>query len=200
MKKTLTLMSIIALAASVALAQHHGPGPCHDRAGKDSPDCDMSGPGPMAGKAMRGGPACGDGPMSAEMRDEIRAEHRAIRDLAGAIRVESDEARKAELTEELRGKLGGITDRVQQHQRNRFRQAQEQLDELGQRIEQAEQNRDKLIDEQVQRLIAGERPACPQTYGDFPYAKERKGYGDKRPAKAKGPRGRKPDAPSATEE
>ncbi|HPC58737.1 MAG TPA: hypothetical protein PK689_07045, partial [Kiritimatiellia bacterium] len=161
MNKTLTLIAIAALAAGTASAQRGGGNPA---------DCDGTGPGPMAGKAMRGpenrGPGrdARGGPVSDEMRAEMRAEHQAIRDLVGAARVETDETRKAELVEQIRAKLGAVADRMQAHQEERLAQAEERFTALKERIEDARERRDEIIEDQIQRLLAGERPERPAAF------------------------------------
>ncbi|MDD2239656.1 MAG: hypothetical protein PHO14_05825 [Kiritimatiellae bacterium] len=181
MKKPLILITIAALAAGAAYAQ---PGQRRGqmRDHRAAEDCDLTGPGPRAGNAMRGHDHRGHdqrnanrnkrgGPMSDELRKDIRAQHQAIRDLVGAARVETDDAKKAVLVEQLRTKLGAIADRVQAHQKERLAQAEERLTSLKERIAETDANRDTLIDEQIERLLAGERPGRPAAFADFPYAK-----------------------------
>ncbi len=194
MNKTLTLIAIAALAAGTASAQRGGGNPA---------DCDGTGPGPMAGKAMRGpenrGPGrdARGGPVSDEMRAEMRAEHQAIRDLVGAARVETDETRKAELVEQIRAKLGAVADRMQAHQEERLAQAEERFTALKERIEDARERRDEIIEDQIQRLLAGERPERPAAFDDFPYAKGGRANRDGRPDR--GPRGMRPPPPPPEE-
>ena len=194
MNKTLTLIAIAALAAGTASAQRGGGNPA---------DCDGTGPGPMAGKAMRGpenrGPGrdARGGPVSDEMRAEMRAEHQAIRDLVGAARVETDETRKAELVEQIRAKLGAVADRMQAHQEERLAQAEERFTALKERIEDARERRDEIIEDQIQRLLAGERPERPAAFDDFPYAKGGRVNRDGRPDR--GPRGMMPPPPPPEE-
>ena len=176
MNKTLILIAIAALAAGTAYAQP-GQGRGHMRGDRAAEDCDLSGGGPRVDKAMRGPDQRGPnrekrgGPMSDEMRADMRAQHQAIRDLVGAARFESDDAKKAELVDQLRTKLGAIADRVQAHQKERLAQAEERLASLKDRIATTDAERDTLIDEQIQRLLAGERPGRPAAFDDFPYAK-----------------------------
>lgn len=193
MNKTLMLIAVAALAAGSASAQRGG----------NAPDCDRTGPGPMAGKAMRGpdnrGPGrdARGGPVSDEMRAEMRAEHQAIRDLVGAARVETDETRKAVLVEQIRAKLGAVADRVQAHQEARLAQAEAQFNALKARIEDARERRDEIIEDQIQRLLAGERPGRPSAFDDFPYAKGGRANREGRPDR--GPRGMRPPPPPPDE-
>lgn len=201
MKKILMTLAALALAGGTALAQR-GDGPGQMRGNANPADCDMTGPGPMAGKAMRGPENRGanrgkrGGPVSKEMRAQMRAERDAIRDLVGAIRLETDDTQKAELTSQLRTKLGEVADRMQAHQEERLAQAEERFTALKERIESARANRDRLIEEEIQRLLSGERPKRPAAFDDFPYAKgglRGKGQSEDRPGR--GPHGFMPPPP-----
>ena len=165
MKKTLTMILLAALAAGTALAQE-GDGPGKKRGGEPDDRGEWM--------AKRGGPGGGK-TMSPEMRDQMKATHEAIRDLAGAIRLETDEAQKAELTAQLRAKLGEVADRMQTVQAERLAQAEERLAALKQKIEEAKANRDARIEEQLQRILSGERPPRGDRFKDFPHAKGGRG-------------------------
>ena len=60
---------------------------------------------------------------------------------------------------------------MQVMQEKRLAQAEEHLVALKAKIEDSKANRDKLIDEQVQRVLSGERPQRPERFKDFPNAK-----------------------------
>ena len=167
MKKTLMLMTVAALAAGVACAQS---------AGDDNAGC-------PAGKAQgREGGHGGwnqtdkrgdrfNGPVDAETMQKMRAHHEEIRDLAGAARIETDEAKKAEIVARLRAKLGEVADLMQAKQEQRLAQAEERLGGLKERIEYAKTHRDEMLDEQVQRVLSGKRPQRPEAFKRFPHAK-----------------------------
>ncbi len=167
MKKTLMLMTVAALAAGVACAQSAG----DDNAG--------SPPGKAWGReGGRGGWNQADkrtdrpaGPVDAETMQKMRATHEEIRDLAGAARIETDEAKKAELVARLRAKLGEVADLMQAKQEQRLAQAEERLAGLKERIEYAKTHREEMLDEQVQRVLSGERPRRPDAFKQFPHAK-----------------------------
>lgn len=122
------------------------------------------------GQDKRGGERPG-GPMSPEMMEQMRAEHRAIRELGEAARAETDEAKKAELVAQLRAKLGEMADRMQAHQEERLAQAEARLADLKARIADGKANRDSRIEEQVQRILSGEHPPRPDAFDRFPNAK-----------------------------
>lgn len=173
MKKTLMLMTVAALAAGVACAQSAG----DDNAG--------SPPGKAWGReGGRGGWNQADkrgerpaGPMDPETMQKMRATHEEIRDLAGAARIETDEAKKAEIVARLRAKLGEVADLMQAKQEQRLAQAEERLAGLKERIEYAKAHREEMLDEQVQRVLSGERPQRPEAFKRFPHAKGGMGRG-----------------------
>ena len=173
MKKTLMLMTVAALAAGIAGAQSAG----NDNAGNP--------PGKAWGReGGRGGWNQADkrtarpaGPVDAETMQKMRATHEEIRDLAGAARIETDEAKKAELVARLRAKLGEVADLMQAKQEQRLAQAEERLAGLKERIEYAKAHREEMLDEQVRRILSGERPARPEAFDRFPHAKGGMGRG-----------------------
>lgn len=180
MKKTMLMIAIAALAAGSAFAQR-GDGRAMKR-GRAAEDCDMTGPGPMAGKAMRGDRRCPGGPMSPEMMEQMRAEHRAIRALGEAARAETDEAKKAELVAQLRTKLGEVAGLMQKKQEERLAQAEERLAGLKTKVEASQAERDSRIEAQVQRILSGERPErYPDAFKNHPNAKGgmREGHGNR---------------------
>jgi hypothetical protein len=163
MKTAMISLLALALAGTAALAQNDDPG---------------YGMGQRPRKAMRAERAERNrpgGPISPEMRAEIRAQHQAIRELGRAARNETDEAKKAELVQELRDKLADVADRIQQHQETRLAQAEEHLAELKERIEYARDHRDELIEEHLQNILAGKRPARAEAFDRFPNAKGGRG-------------------------
>lgn len=178
MKKTMLMIAIAALAAGSAFAQR-GEGRAMKR-DRNAEDCDMASPCPVAGNAMRGNHP--GGPMSPEMMEQMRAEHRAIRTLGEAARAETDETKKAELVSQLRAKLGEVAGLMQKKQEERLAQAEERLAGLKAKIEAGKTERDSRIEEQIQRILSGERPdRHPAAFDKFPNAKGgmREGRGDR---------------------
>ena len=169
MKTAPIALLAIALAAGAASAKDddaRGPGKKDRREMRGRPEFAENGP-----MAMRGGENRPGGPMNPEMLDEMRAEHRAIRALGEAARLETDEAKKAQLVSQLRDKLSSAAERIQAHQEERLAQAQEQLEGLKERIEYAKTHRDELVEEQLQRILSGERPRGPAGLERHPFAK-----------------------------
>ena len=167
MKKTLLMIALAALAAGPAFAQEEGPdtparkGKNWNRAGGGAPQ--------WAQNDKRGKRP--EGPVDPEAMEQMRKIHMEIRDLAGAARLETDEARKADLVARLRAKLGEATDLMLVKQEKRLAQAEERLADLKAKIEYSKTNREKLLDEQVQRVLAGEKPQRPAAFDQFPHAK-----------------------------
>ena len=188
MKRTMMALMITALAAGTALAQEgegdsqHQKGRSWDREGGGKQAWDQKEDRGEGEQAYRGPmDKHGGSMMTPEMREQMKADHEAIRDLVGAYRLETDEAKKAELVVQIRARLGAIADRMQTLQAQRLSQAEERLADLKKKIEDAKANRDSLIDEQLQRVLSGERPERPDRFKEFPQAKgghERGGHGE----------------------
>lgn len=123
------------------------------------------------GQDRRGGGERPGGPMDPAMMEQMKADHKAIRELGDAARAVTNEAAKAEIVAQLRAKIGEVADRMQAHQEQRLAQAEEHLASLKAKIEESKANRDKLIDEQVQRVLSGEKPQRPDAFKQFPHAK-----------------------------
>lgn len=171
MKTTMMMLLAAALAAGSALAQQ-GEGP--QTKGKA---CGGEGWGKQAwGQKDWHGDRPG-GPLSPEMMAQRRADHHAIRELGDAARAETDEAKKAELVTRLRAKLGEIADRIQTQREQRLAQAEERLAGLKEKIEDSKANRDARIEEQIQRILSGERPPRPAAFDRYPQAKGGHGPG-----------------------
>lgn len=168
MKKCMLMIAIAALAAGTACAQEGG----EDSQGQKGKAWNRDGQGRNREERMlvRDKDRPGN-PMTDEMRAELRAEHEAIRDLAGAIRIETDGAKKAALVDQLRVKLGEVADRMQAKQAERLVQAEQRLGELKERIEYAKTHRDELVEEHLQNILAGKRPPHPGGFKNFPNAK-----------------------------
>ena len=166
MKKCMLMIALAALAAGSAIAQDDGPDSNH-RKGKA---WDREGGQPGWGQMdKRGGRP--EGAVDPETMKQMKALHEEIRDLGGAARVETDEARKAEIVARLRNKLGEAADLMQIKQEQRLAQAEQRLADLKAKMDDAKANRAALIEEQVQRVLKGEKPQRPDRFKDFPNAK-----------------------------
>ena len=174
MKKFMLMMAMAAIAAGTACADEGADGPQRqkgkswgkqawgqndDRGGQDRGDrMDKRGDHP-------------GGPMDPAMMEQMKADHKEIKALGDAARSVTNEAAKAEIVAQLRAKLGEVADRMQVMQEKRLAQAEERLADLKAKMEDAKANRDALIEEQVQRVLKGERPQRPDRFKDFPNAK-----------------------------
>lgn len=101
--------------------------------------------------------------------EEQRAEFAAFRQLCKAVREETDEAKKAELVESLRAKLGEMADHQRDAQKARLAAAEKRIEEQKARLDrqiealrgmiaEAEADRDAWIEGQIQCILSGERP------------------------------------------
>lgn len=118
---------------------------------------------------MAGKEACEGEPRHMGPTPEQRAEFEAFRKLCKDVRNETDEAKKTELVEELRGKLGKMADEQCERQKARLADAEKriaeqkarldaQVEALRAMIDDAEAHRAEWIDEQVGCILSGERP------------------------------------------
>ena len=187
MKRYMMALMIAALAAGTAFAeegdddQENTRGKAWSHGGDDQPgwqnrdnggDRDRERGGKQArNKDKRGGKDRPGGPMDPAMMEQMKADHKEIKALGEAARAVTNEAAKAEIVAQLRAKLGEVADRMQVMQEKRLAQAEEHLVALKAKIEDSKANRDKLIEEQVQRVLSGERPQHPDRFKDFPNAK-----------------------------
>lgn len=112
------------------------------------------------GQDRRGGP-------DQETKELMKAYHTIIRDLGKQARAETDEARKAELVEQLRIKLNEAADLMERKQAQRLIKAEQMLDKLRARIEEARANRESHIEEQLDRILSGKPPRRPESLGGF---------------------------------
>ncbi|HQM23062.1 MAG TPA: hypothetical protein PK572_05425 [Kiritimatiellia bacterium] len=198
MKKTLILTSLALLVASVAFAEKgsgRGEGKMRARAG----DCPMAGTEqPRWGQndPAEAGRYAG-GPLDAETMQKMRGLHKAMRSLGEAARLETDEAKKAELVAQLRDKIGEAVDLAQASKEKRLAQAEERLAALKAQIESCKGDRDQLIEAQLQRILNNERPDTREPFKKFPHAK---GAGSESGHKHRGPKAAPETASEASPE
>ena len=165
MKKYLMTALTIALAAGTAFAQEDGATPRQAPPGMPG-NCEMGGP-PMQGRQdMRGRHM-----MDPEMMAQMRADQQAIMKLGAAARAETNETQKAEIVAQIRAKFVEAADRRAANHQKRIAQAEKALADLKAKFEEDTANRDALIEKQIERVLAGERPMMPQRDRRFPQAK-----------------------------
>ena len=111
------------------------------------------------------------GPVDPALMQQMRDLNKAIRTLGESARAETNETAKAELVTQLKAKLGEVANLIQSGQEKRIAQAEERLASLKAKIDDAKKNRDTMLDEQVQRILSGQRPERPERFNDFPHAK-----------------------------
>jgi len=163
MKTILLTLTMVALMASVAFAErgdgnrHHG--------NKSWGQMDK-----------RGGGGHPRGPMDEKTMDLMRAHYTIIQDLGKQAREETDETKKAELITELRAKLNEVADLMVEKQEARLAYAEDRLAGLKEKIETAKTDREAMIDEKLERILAGKRPdRRPAAFDEHPYAKGGRG-------------------------
>jgi hypothetical protein len=171
MKKTMMALMIAAVTAGTAFAEQGDDGG-QRRKGKSWGD-DPGGKQAWGQRDERGGDEerPGGPMMDPAQMEQMRADHKVIRELGQSARAETDEDKKAEIVSQLRVKLGEVADRMQANQEKRLAQAEERLTGLKARIDEEKTNRDSRIEEQIQRILSGERPQRPERFNKFPNAK-----------------------------
>lgn len=187
MKKIMILTTLAALAAGTAFAQEGD-----DRGHGNDRDWNREGGGQHGNWSQRderndrqgwnqdrrgwdqnrrGDEQRPGGPVDPALMQQMRDLNKAIRTLGESARAETNETAKAELVTQLKAKLGEVADLIQSGQEKRIAQAEERLASLKAKIEDSKKNRDSLIDEQVQRILSGEKPQRHDGYPGFPNAK-----------------------------
>ena len=183
MKTYMMALMIAAVAAGTAFAEEgnddqeyrhgkawsHGNGDQQGWGQRGDQDCEHGNQQGWNRQDRRGGRP--GGPLDPAEMEQMKADHKAIRELGEAARAVTNEAAKAEIIAQLRAKLGEVADRMQANQEKRLAQAEERIADLKAKIEDSKTNRDSLIEEQVQRVLKGERPGRPETFDRFPNAK-----------------------------
>lgn len=180
MKKIMILTTLAALAAGTAFAQEGD-----DRGYGNDRDWNRDSGGQRGNWSQRderndrrgwdqnrrGDEQRPGGPVDPALMQQMRDLNKAIRTLGESARAETNETAKAELVTQLKAKLGEVADLIQSGQEKRIAQAEERLASLKAKIEDSKKNRDSLIDEQVQRILSGEKPQRHGGYPGFPNAK-----------------------------
>jgi polyhydroxyalkanoate synthesis regulator phasin len=93
-----------------------------------------------------------------EQMEKMRAQREELMKLGEAARNATDPAAKDALIAQIRTKLNEIADDMQAEGQKRLAEAEDQLEKLKKRLADAEKNRDARIEEQLQRILSGERP------------------------------------------
>lgn len=94
--------------------------------------------------------------VNPEQAAKIKAQRDEIMKIGEAARNETDPAKKEELIGQLRVKLTEAADKIQAEMKKRLDQAEKELPKLRERMADAEKNKTARIEEQLQRILAGE--------------------------------------------
>jgi len=111
-------------------------------------------------KALRGAGDHQQFQLSPEKMEKMKAQHEELMKIGEAARNEPDPVKKEILVGQLRAKLTEIADKMQIEAKKRLEQAEKELPKLRERMIDAEKNKSTRIEEQVQRILAGE-PLTP---------------------------------------
>lgn len=98
--------------------------------------------------------------LTPEQIEKMKANHEELMKIGEAARNETDPAKKEVLVGQLRGKLTEMADKMQAEAKRRLDQAEKELPKLRERMADAEKNKAARVEEQVQRILAGQ-PLAP---------------------------------------
>jgi hypothetical protein len=105
--------------------------------------------------------------------EKIKAQHEELMKLGESARNETDPVKKEALVGQLRAKLTEIADKMHAEAKKRFEQAEKELPKLKERMDDAEKNKAARVEQQVQRILAGE----PLERPDFMKNRDQAGAG-----------------------
>lgn len=116
--------------------------------------------------------------------EKMKAQRDALMKLGEAARNETDPVKKEALVAELRAKLTEDADRIQAEAKKRIAQAGEETGRLQKKVADYEQNKAARIEEQVQRILAGQPlyPAAGKRPEGAPLKRDGGKKGGKTPA------------------
>ena len=101
--------------------------------------------------------AAGDRPQpTPEQMEKMKAQHDELMKMGEAARNETDPANKEILVGQLRVKLTEIADKMQADAKKRLDQVEKELPKLKGRVADYENNKAARIEDQVQRILAGQ--------------------------------------------
>lgn len=166
MKKWIAAILMVVFAAGVSVAENKSPWWKFGFGGQDEPQVQTE-PAPrhqpgrrpdMMQKGRRSDMQNNRrAKMSNEQRAKMKAYYEEIQKLAVAARTETDPAKKAELTEQLRVKLTQNAKKMQAEFRKRVEKAEQELGKMKERLDKGEGNMEKRVDEHLKKLLAGEK-------------------------------------------
>jgi hypothetical protein len=92
---------------------------------------------------------------------EMKAHHNELKSLTAAAQSETDPAKKEALIEQIRTKMTAGAEKMQEEYRKRLERAEQGVEKMKQRLADAEKNRDQRIEENIKRLLSGEKMERP---------------------------------------
>ena len=111
--------------------------------------------------------------ISEEQRAKMKANFQEMQKLVDAARAEADPAKKAVLVDQLRAKLTEGAERMHAGFNERLKRAEVEVEKMKQRLAEEVKNKDKKVEEQLRRLLAGEKFKRPME-GKGPHEGQRR--------------------------
>lgn len=94
--------------------------------------------------------------------EKMKATHEELMKLGEAARNESDPVKKEALVADIRAKLTEIADKMQAEAKKRIAQASDETGKLQKKVADYENNKAARIEEQVQKILAGQPLYSPE--------------------------------------
>lgn len=100
--------------------------------------------------------------FSPEQMEKMKAQRDAVMKLGEAARAETDPVKKDELIAQLKTELNKVADKMHAMHQKGIERAEKDLERLRKRMSQAEENREQMIEDQLQRILSGQKPEPPR--------------------------------------
>ena len=110
---------------------------------------------------------------AAVTQNKMKANFQEMQKLVDAARAEADPAKKAVLVDQLRAKLTEGAERMHAGFNERLKRAEVEVEKMKQRLAEEVKNKDKKVEEQLRRLLAGEKFKRPME-GKGPHEGQRR--------------------------
>lgn len=163
MKKWIVYVLMSSFAAGFAVAEDNSPWWKLGKGNKDSvetPAPEQPKPArPMEGRSDMKKQQQRRGQMTQEQRGKMKAHFQAVQTLADQARNEVDPVKKEELIAQLRAKLTDGAEKMQNEFRKRLEVAEVEVKKMKKRLAEQEKGLEKRVEEQLQRLLSGEKPS-----------------------------------------
>jgi hypothetical protein len=158
MNKWIAVLLIGIFAAGISVAGESGPWWKFGFGGNDKEQVENSTPDKRQHKDRAENRSRNRPQFSDEQRSQMKERYQVIKKLAEAARAETDPAKKAELTNQLRDKLTENAKKMQEQYRRRMKEAEKELAKMKERLDKGEADLEQRVEQKLQKLLSGEKP------------------------------------------